>query len=168
MALCSTRRDLYPGCLLWRPFSDIVELCVLPSFCGLHDRSVSHIGPAPRCTRRSQNKTDCCLDRDSGECAPVILFSSDSHPYQCGFALRYINIFFCPAFVTLPLSPSISGVEVAKIIAVFSQCSPHHFVHLPLTFCSHWICRSLCFYSIHGSGTSARSGHIQARDDRAS
>ncbi|THZ81801.1 hypothetical protein D6C84_06323 [Aureobasidium pullulans] len=37
----------------------------------------------------------------------------------CGFALRYINIFFCPAFVTLPLSPSISGVEVAKIIAVF-------------------------------------------------
>ena len=41
---------------------------------------------------------------------------------QCGFALRYINIFFCPAFVTLPLSPSISGVEVAKIIAVFSEC----------------------------------------------
>ncbi|KAH0287195.1 hypothetical protein KCU62_g6089, partial [Aureobasidium sp. EXF-3399] len=37
----------------------------------------------------------------------------------CGFALRYINIFFCPAFVTLPLSPAISGVEVAKIIAVF-------------------------------------------------
>lgn len=37
----------------------------------------------------------------------------------CGFALRYINLFFCPAFVTLPLSPSISGVEVAKIIAVF-------------------------------------------------
>lgn len=39
----------------------------------------------------------------------------------CGFALRYINLFFCPAFVTLPLSPSISGVEVAKIIAVFSK-----------------------------------------------
>ncbi|KAF1344129.1 hypothetical protein BDV97DRAFT_403077 [Delphinella strobiligena] len=37
----------------------------------------------------------------------------------CGFALRYINLFFCPAFVTLPLSPSIGGVEVAKIIAVF-------------------------------------------------
>lgn len=40
---------------------------------------------------------------------------------QCGFALRYINLFFCPAFVTLPLSPSIGGVEVAKIIAVFGQ-----------------------------------------------
>lgn len=37
----------------------------------------------------------------------------------CGFALRYINLFFCPAFVTLPLSPAISGIEVAKIIAVF-------------------------------------------------
>jgi hypothetical protein len=54
------------------------------------------------------------------------LYCSDS--YQCGFALRYINIFFCPAFVTLPLSPSISGVEVAKIIAVFSQLSLHHCV----------------------------------------
>ncbi|KAI5246694.1 hypothetical protein E4T42_06310 [Aureobasidium subglaciale] len=41
----------------------------------------------------------------------------------CGFALRYINIFFCPAFVTLPLSPSISGIEVAKIVAVFGQYS---------------------------------------------
>ena len=40
---------------------------------------------------------------------------------KCGFALRYINLFFCPAFVTLPLSPSISGVEVAKIIAVFGK-----------------------------------------------
>ncbi|KAF4552845.1 Hypothetical protein D9617_8g048570 [Elsinoe fawcettii] len=37
----------------------------------------------------------------------------------CGFALRYINLFFCPAFVTLPLSPDISGAEVGKIIAVF-------------------------------------------------
>ncbi|KAF2152134.1 hypothetical protein K461DRAFT_286877 [Myriangium duriaei CBS 260.36] len=37
----------------------------------------------------------------------------------CGFALKYINLFFCPAFVTLPLSPPIGGVEVAKIIAVF-------------------------------------------------
>ncbi|GAB7362952.1 hypothetical protein MBLNU230_g3248t1 [Neophaeotheca triangularis] len=36
----------------------------------------------------------------------------------CGFALRWINIFFCPAFVVLPLSPPISGVEVGKIIAV--------------------------------------------------
>ncbi|KAL3425018.1 Plastidal glycolate/glycerate translocator 1, chloroplastic [Phlyctema vagabunda] len=36
-----------------------------------------------------------------------------------GFALRYINIFFTPSFVLLPLSPSISGVEVAKMIAVF-------------------------------------------------
>ncbi|KAF4636223.1 hypothetical protein G7Y89_g1878 [Cudoniella acicularis] len=36
-----------------------------------------------------------------------------------GWALRYINIFFTPSFVLLPLSPSISGVEVGKIIAVF-------------------------------------------------
>ncbi|TKA70370.1 hypothetical protein B0A49_04734 [Cryomyces minteri] len=41
------------------------------------------------------------------------------HSTQCGFALRYINIFFCPSFVLLPLSPAISGVEVGKIIAVF-------------------------------------------------
>lgn len=36
-----------------------------------------------------------------------------------GFALRYLNIFFTPAFVLLPLSGPISGVEVGKIIAVF-------------------------------------------------
>lgn len=35
-----------------------------------------------------------------------------------GFALRWINIFFCPSFVLLPLSPPVSGVEVGKIIAV--------------------------------------------------
>ncbi|PNS16351.1 hypothetical protein CAC42_6458 [Sphaceloma murrayae] len=39
----------------------------------------------------------------------------------CGFALRYINLFFCPAFVTLPLSPDISGAEVGKIVAVFGK-----------------------------------------------
>ena len=36
-----------------------------------------------------------------------------------GFALRYINVFFTPSFVLLPLSPAICGVEVGKIIAVF-------------------------------------------------
>ncbi|KAH6668823.1 LrgB-like family-domain-containing protein [Halenospora varia] len=36
-----------------------------------------------------------------------------------GWALRYINIFFTPSFILLPLSPAISGVEVGKIIAVF-------------------------------------------------
>ncbi|PBP17859.1 hypothetical protein BUE80_DR011372 [Diplocarpon rosae] len=36
-----------------------------------------------------------------------------------GFSLRYINIFFTPSFVLLPLSSPIGGVEVGKIIAVF-------------------------------------------------
>jgi len=45
---------------------------------------------------------------------------------QCGFALRYINLFFCPAFVNLPLSPAISGIEVGKIIAVFGTDHPRH------------------------------------------
>ncbi|KAM3082017.1 hypothetical protein ACMFMG_004475 [Clarireedia jacksonii] len=36
-----------------------------------------------------------------------------------GWALRYINIFFTPSFVLLPLSDAIGGVEVAKIIGVF-------------------------------------------------
>ncbi|RDW59619.1 hypothetical protein BP6252_12706 [Coleophoma cylindrospora] len=36
-----------------------------------------------------------------------------------GFSLRYINIFFTPSFVLLPLSPAISGTEVGKMIAVF-------------------------------------------------
>ncbi|KAK0118718.1 hypothetical protein ONS95_007606 [Cadophora gregata] len=36
-----------------------------------------------------------------------------------GFALRYLNIFFTPSFILLPLSPPIGGIEVAKIIAVF-------------------------------------------------
>ena len=40
---------------------------------------------------------------------------------KAGFALRYINIFFTPSFVLLPLSPSISGTEVGKIIAVFGE-----------------------------------------------
>ncbi|XXH01534.1 Methionine aminopeptidase 2 [Hypoxylon texense] len=37
-----------------------------------------------------------------------------------GWALRWINVLFTPSFVLLPLSPPIGGVEVAKIIAVFS------------------------------------------------
>jgi len=36
----------------------------------------------------------------------------------CGFSLRWINVLFCPAFVLMPLGPSISGLEVGKIIAV--------------------------------------------------
>ncbi|RSL86553.1 hypothetical protein CEP51_002766 [Fusarium floridanum] len=36
-----------------------------------------------------------------------------------GWALRWINLFFVPSFVTLPLNSSVNAVEVAKIIAVF-------------------------------------------------
>ncbi|RWA04630.1 hypothetical protein EKO27_g10473, partial [Xylaria grammica] len=36
-----------------------------------------------------------------------------------GWALRWINVFFTPSFVLLPLSPPIGGIEVLKIIAVF-------------------------------------------------
>ncbi|KAF2011110.1 hypothetical protein BU24DRAFT_399295 [Aaosphaeria arxii CBS 175.79] len=35
-----------------------------------------------------------------------------------GFLLRWINIFFCPSFILLPLSPAIGAVEVGKILAV--------------------------------------------------
>ncbi|OTA55844.1 hypothetical protein K449DRAFT_468677 [Hypoxylon sp. EC38] len=35
------------------------------------------------------------------------------------WALRWINVLFTPSFVLLPLSPSIGGIEVLKIIAVF-------------------------------------------------
>jgi hypothetical protein len=41
--------------------------------------------------------------------------------FQCGFALRYINIFFTPSFVTIPLSEPISGVEIGKIIGIFGE-----------------------------------------------
>lgn len=44
--------------------------------------------------------------------------------WQAGWALRWINVFFTPAFVLLPLSPSIGAVEVLKIIAVFGTSSP--------------------------------------------
>lgn len=40
---------------------------------------------------------------------------------QTGWALRWINVFFIPSFVVLPLSPPIGGVEVGKVIAVFSM-----------------------------------------------
>ncbi|KAJ9145515.1 Plastidal glycolate/glycerate translocator 1, chloroplastic [Pleurostoma richardsiae] len=36
-----------------------------------------------------------------------------------GWSLRWINVFFVPGFVILPLSPSIGGIEVVKMIAVF-------------------------------------------------
>ncbi|KAI2782798.1 LrgB-like family-domain-containing protein [Daldinia loculata] len=36
-----------------------------------------------------------------------------------GWALRWINVLFTPSFVLLPLSPSIGGIEVLKIIAIF-------------------------------------------------
>ncbi|KAJ2991143.1 hypothetical protein NUW58_g2630 [Xylaria curta] len=35
------------------------------------------------------------------------------------WSLRWINILFTPSFVLLPLSPSIGGIEVLKVIAVF-------------------------------------------------
>ncbi|KAI1412004.1 LrgB-like family-domain-containing protein [Hypoxylon sp. FL1857] len=35
------------------------------------------------------------------------------------WALRWINVLFTPSFVLLPLSPTIGGIEVLKIIAVF-------------------------------------------------
>ncbi|KAI2603597.1 LrgB-like family-domain-containing protein [Hypoxylon fragiforme] len=36
-----------------------------------------------------------------------------------GWVLRWINVLFTPSFVLLPLSPSIGGIEVLKMIAVF-------------------------------------------------
>ncbi|KAI0965860.1 LrgB-like family-domain-containing protein [Xylaria arbuscula] len=36
-----------------------------------------------------------------------------------GWSLQWINVFFTPSFVLLPLSPPIGGIEVLKIIAVF-------------------------------------------------
>lgn len=36
-----------------------------------------------------------------------------------GWSLRWLNLFFTPSFVMLPLSPHISAVEVGKMIAVF-------------------------------------------------
>ncbi|KAK9447039.1 LrgB-like family-domain-containing protein [Limtongia smithiae] len=36
-----------------------------------------------------------------------------------GFYLRWINTFFTPSFVRLPLSPAVGGAEVGKIAAVF-------------------------------------------------
>lgn len=50
---------------------------------------------------------------------------------KAGFALRYINIFFTPSFVLLPLSPAIGGVEVGKIIAVFSESLIRIVIPLP-------------------------------------
>ncbi|KAI0102523.1 LrgB-like family-domain-containing protein [Nemania sp. FL0031] len=35
------------------------------------------------------------------------------------WSLQWINVFFTPSFVLLPLSPSIGGIEVLKVIAVF-------------------------------------------------
>ncbi|RYC65901.1 hypothetical protein CHU98_g346 [Xylaria longipes] len=35
--------------------------------------------------------------------------------------LQWINVFFTPSFILLPLSPSIGGIEVLKIIAVFAE-----------------------------------------------
>ncbi|CAK7219673.1 hypothetical protein SBRCBS47491_003926 [Sporothrix bragantina] len=36
-----------------------------------------------------------------------------------GWSLRWLNLFFTPSFIMLPLSPRISGEEVGKMIAVF-------------------------------------------------
>ncbi|RAL59552.1 hypothetical protein DID88_006546 [Monilinia fructigena] len=47
-----------------------------------------------------------------------------------GWALRFINLFFTPSFVLLPLSDYITATEVGKIIGVFLVgflvCSPSH------------------------------------------
>jgi hypothetical protein len=62
MALCASRRDLYPRRLLWSPLFNISELCLVPGLGGLYDRSVPHSGLASRYTRRSKDKTNCELD----------------------------------------------------------------------------------------------------------
>lgn len=48
-------------------------------------------------------------------------YSPTSNECKAGFSLRYINLFFTPSFVLLPLSNPIGGVEVAKIIGVFGM-----------------------------------------------
>ena len=40
---------------------------------------------------------------------------------QGGFALKYINVLFCPAFVLMPLGPTIGGREVGKIVGVYCE-----------------------------------------------
>lgn len=44
-----------------------------------------------------------------------------SHYKTDWLGFEMINVFFIPSFVVLPLSPPIGGVEVGKVIAVFSM-----------------------------------------------
>lgn len=38
-----------------------------------------------------------------------------------GFALKYINVFFTPSFVMLPMAEKMAGKEVAVVVAVFGE-----------------------------------------------
>ncbi|KAK5995520.1 hypothetical protein PT974_03929 [Cladobotryum mycophilum] len=57
-----------------------------------------------------------------------------------GWLLRWINIFFTPSFVTLPLSPSVRVTEVMKIIAVFV------FGYLVMIAVSSYLARALSLF----------------------
>lgn len=72
-------------------------------------------------TRRLVGVVDVpvCAPAAPALCAVAVLTG-----WQAGWALRWINVFFTPAFVLLPLSPSIGAVEVLKIITVFGTSSP--------------------------------------------
>ncbi|KAL1887526.1 hypothetical protein Cpir12675_006512 [Ceratocystis pirilliformis] len=71
-----------------------------------------------------------------------------------GWALRWINIFFAPSFVMLPLSPSIGISEVLKMIAVFAL----GFI-IMMAFCA-WFTRLLQLVA----GTSKRSATARAEE----
>ncbi|KAL5627818.1 hypothetical protein BROUX41_002566 [Berkeleyomyces rouxiae] len=71
-----------------------------------------------------------------------------------GWSLRWINIFFAPSFVMLPLSPSIGIVEVVKMAAVFVI----GFIVM-MAFCA-WFTRLLQLVT----GTSKRSAAARAEE----
>jgi putative effector of murein hydrolase LrgA (UPF0299 family) len=51
-----------------------------------------------------------------------------------GWALRWINVFFCPSFVTLPLSEPLGGVEIGKTIGIFCKTVFHKSVEFVCSF----------------------------------
>lgn len=84
---------------------NLAVLCVLNAFGSLGG---SNIGRSSSCVQKISNSSLWLLE------SYLMLIKPSMN-----FTLKWINVFFLPSFVTLPLSDHISFVECAKIAAIF-------------------------------------------------
>jgi hypothetical protein len=147
--------------LFWCELSHINQPCLFSSLCGLYDPSLLSSTHSQPHIRRSEDSHNCVLDRIPVRESNMVLGSYLY--YLKGFALRYFNVLFCPAFVLIPLSPSVSGREVGKIVLVFSLAILEVHNYSKLIMLSSWLFDRLYLHSISDAKPAISIWYFQAR-----